>query len=112
MKKMPNKLFAGPQLLLITGLILSMLSCKKALEENPTDRIATTNFYKTESDANVAINAIYTPIRGQYGSTSYGGQFTPMEDYSYGTGIYANISLYGMNSSDISRTDDSWRSFF
>src|SRR5215203_4423518 len=112
MKKITNKRPVGHKLLVLTLISLFVVSCEKALEEEPTDRLATTNFYKTESDANVAINAIYTPIRGQYGSTSYGGQFTPMEDYSYGTGIYANISLYGMNSSDISRTDDSWRSFF
>jgi hypothetical protein len=112
MKKLTSKSFHTHQLLIIVLISLFIVSCKKTLEENPADRLAITNFYKTESDANVAINAIYNPIRGQYGSTSWGGQFTPMEDYSYGTGIYANISLYGMNSSDISRTDDSWRSFF
>jgi len=112
MKKLTTNPFNRYTVLVLVLFSLSVSSCKKALEEGPTDRLATTNFYKTESDANVAINAIYNPIRGQYGSTSWGGQFTPMEDYSYGTGIYANISLYGMNSSDISRTDDSWRSFF
>jgi hypothetical protein len=112
MNKLTGQPLSTHTLLIIMVAGLSFSSCKKALEENPNDRLATTNFYKTESDANVAINAIYNPIRGQYGSTNWGGQFTPMEDYSYGTGIYANISLYGMNSSDISRTDDSWRSFF
>ncbi|MDQ3279491.1 MAG: RagB/SusD family nutrient uptake outer membrane protein [Bacteroidota bacterium] len=112
MKKLSNDAFYSNKILLITFFALLAVSCKKVLEEAPNDRLATTNFYKTESDANVAINAIYNPIRGQYGSTNWGGQFTGMEDYAYGTGIYANISLYGMNSGDISRTDDSWRSFF
>lgn len=112
MKKSTSKACNRYTLLFIVLMGLSVVSCKKALEEKPTDRLATTNFYKTESDANVAVNAIYNPIRGQYSSTEWGGQFTPMEDYSYGTGIYANISLYGMNSSDINRTDNAWRSFF
>lgn len=112
MKKFIHKPFYNNKLIILALIGFSLASCKKVLEEKPTDRLATTNFYKTESDANVAVNAIYNPIRGQYGSTNWGGQFTPMEDYSYGTGIYANISLYGMNSGDISRTDDSWRSFF
>ena len=92
--------------------ILSAFSCSKLLDEDPVDRLATTNFYKTEADATAAINAIYNPIRGQYGSTEYGGQFTPMEDYSAGTGIYLPLSLYVMNSASISRTDGAWRSFY
>lgn len=112
MKKLTIELSNNYKILFTVLIGLSIVSCKKVLEEKPTDRLAVTNFYKTEADANVAVNAIYNPIRGQYGSTNYGGQFTPMEDYSYGTGIYNNISLYGMNSSDISRTDDAWRSFY
>jgi hypothetical protein len=92
--------------------IVAVSSCNKLLDEEPVDRLATTNFYKTEADANAAVTAIYNPIRGQYGSTEYGGQFTPMEDYSNGTGIYLPLSLYVMNSASISRTDGSWRSFY
>ena len=92
--------------------IFSVTSCNKILEEDPIDRLATTNFYKTEADANAAVNAIYNPIRGQYGSTDYGGQFTGQEDYSAGTGIYLPLSVYVMNSACISRTDNAWRSFY
>ena len=53
-------------------LLFSVSSCNKLLDEEPVDRLATTNFYKTEADANAAVNAIYNPIRGQYGSTEYG----------------------------------------
>jgi len=107
-----KKIIIELKIIMAVVISLSVLSCKKALEENPTDRLAITNFYKTESDANAAINAIYNPIRGQYGSTEYGGQFTGMEDYSSGTGIYLPLSLYVMNSSSISRTDGTWRSFY
>jgi len=99
--------------IILTLLIsFSLVSCKRTLEERPEDRLSTTNFYKTASDANVAVNAIYSPIRGQYGGTDYGGQFTAQEDYSAGTGIYLPLSLYVMNSAGISRTDAAWRSFF
>lgn len=111
MKKITFKLFTS-QILVAVLVSLSILSCKKLLTESPTDRLATTNFYKTASDAEVAINAIYSPLRGQYGGTDYGGQFTAAEDYSAGTGIYLPLSLYVMNSAGISRTDNAWRSFF
>ncbi|MCR6720998.1 MAG: RagB/SusD family nutrient uptake outer membrane protein [Chitinophagaceae bacterium] len=34
-------------------------SCKKFLEEDPKNQVTITNFYKTESDAIAAVNAIY-----------------------------------------------------
>src|SRR5215213_515196 len=112
MKKIIIEKFRFSKIILAILIALSVISCKKALEENPTDRLAITNFYNTESDANAAINAIYNPLRGQYGGTDYGGQFTGQEDYSAGTGIYLPLSLYVMNSAGISRTDAAWRSFF
>jgi hypothetical protein len=115
MKKITDamlKLPGNSNILFAVLISLSIMSCKRTLEENPNDRLATTNFYKTASDANVAVNAIYNPIRGQYGGTEYGGQFTAQEDYSAGTGIYLPLSLYVMNSSSISRTDAAWRDFF
>lgn len=49
---------------LITGLLLCgwaglNFSCKKFLEEDPKNQVTITNFYKTESDAIAAVNAIY-----------------------------------------------------
>jgi hypothetical protein len=102
----------GKKIMVTTVFCFSLIACKRTLEESPNDRLSTTNFYKTAADANVAINAIYSPIRGQYGGTDYGGQFTAQEDYSAGTGIYLPLSLYVMNSAGISRTDAAWRSFF
>lgn len=98
--------------ILLLAVLAGILSCRQELMERPEDRLSTTNFYKTAADALVAVNAIYSPIRGQYGGTDYGGQFTATEDYAAGTGIYLPLSLYVMNSAGISRTDAAWRSFF
>lgn len=112
MKKLKIQRHNSSKIIIAVLVFFSTLSCSKLLDEEPVDRLATTNFYKTEADANAAVNAIYNPIRGQYGSTEYGGQFTPQEDYSAGTGIYLPLSLYVMNSASISRTDGAWRSFY
>ena len=89
------------------------VSCTKdLLTEKPQNILATVTFYKTKADAVAAVDAIYNPLRGQYGGTDYGGQFTGAEDYSAGTGIYLPLSQYVMNSSSISRTDAAYRSFY
>ncbi|GEO04455.1 membrane protein [Adhaeribacter aerolatus] len=82
------------------------------LREDPKDRLATVNFYKTKADAQAAIDAIYQPIRSTYSGTDWGGQFTGAEDYAMGTGIYLPLSQYVMNSSAIARTDAAWRAFY
>ena len=82
------------------------------LQEDPQDRLATVNFYKTKADATAAVDAIYSPLRATYGGTDWGGQFTGAEDYAMGTGIYAPLSQYVMNSSSIARTDAAWRAFY
>ena len=91
---------------------LGAASCSKMLTEKPENILATVTFYKTKADAVAAVDAIYNPIRNQYGGTEWGGQFTAAEDYSAGTGIYLPLSLYVMNSSSIARTDAAWRSFY
>jgi len=93
-------------------LFLLFSSCSKQLEEKPESVLSTTNFYKTKADAVAAVDAIYNPLRNEYGGTEWGGQFTAAEDYSYGTGIYAALGQYVLTSSDIGRTDASWRNFY
>ena len=45
--------------LLFTLLVVSAISCKKFLQEKPAGIITTDNFYKTQSDAIAAVNAVY-----------------------------------------------------
>jgi hypothetical protein len=94
------------------ALFMLVTSCSKQLQEKPESLLSTTNFYKTKADAVAAVDAIYNPLRNEYGGTEWGGQFTAAEDYSYGTGIYAAIGQYVLTSSDIGRTDASWRNFY
>src|SRR5215210_7286384 len=94
------------------SLFLLFSSCSKQLEEKPESVLSNINFYKTKADAVAAVDAIYSPLRNEYGGTEWGGQFTAAEDYSYGTGIYAAIGQYVLTSSDIGRTDTSWRNFY
>jgi hypothetical protein len=49
-------------------------SCHDFIEENPKDRVATSNFYKTEADAVSAVNAIYAHLNAQNGDT-FGGVY-------------------------------------
>ena len=93
-------------------LLLLLASCTKQLQEKPESLLSTVNFYKTKADAVAAVDAIYNPLRNEYGGTDYGGQFTAAEDYSNGTGIYLPISLYVLNASSIARTDQAWKDFY
>ncbi|MBE7172632.1 MAG: RagB/SusD family nutrient uptake outer membrane protein [Williamsia sp.] len=97
---------------LVAAFFIGATSCSKMLTEKPENILATVNFYKTKADAVAAVDAIYNPIRNQYGGTEWGGQFTGAEDYAAGTGIYLPLSQYVMNSSSIARTDAAWRSFY
>jgi len=49
-------------------------SCHDFIEENPKDRVAISNFYKTEADAISAVNAIYAHLNAQSGDT-FGGVY-------------------------------------
>ena len=81
------------------------------LEENPNDRLFTANFYKTATDANSAINAIYNPLRADY-AARYSYQFTAMEDYASAQGAYLPYALYTMNGSTIAKTDNIFEGFY
>lgn len=93
-------------------MLVLFTACEKQLKENPESVLSTVNFYKTKADAVAAVDAIYNPLRGEYGGTDYGGQFTAAEDYSNGTGIYLPISQYVLNGSAIARTDQAWKDFY
>jgi hypothetical protein len=55
-------------ILIILVATLAFSSCKKFLEEDPKNLVATSNYYQTENDAIAAVNAIYAYLN----STSTG----------------------------------------
>jgi starch-binding outer membrane protein, SusD/RagB family len=61
-----------------TGLLIAIVffvpSCKDFLEENPKDRIASSNYYQNEQEALSAVNAIYGHLNSQSYDT-YGGVY-------------------------------------
>lgn len=59
---------------ILTVLAFLAPSCKDFLEENPKDRIATSNYYSSEQDARSAVNAIYSHLNSQSGDT-FGGVY-------------------------------------
>jgi starch-binding outer membrane protein, SusD/RagB family len=58
---------------ILIGLVLitALSSCKKFLEEKPLDFITAENFFKTEGDANAALNGVYSvfQLQAYYGRT-------------------------------------------
>lgn len=59
---------------LLAVLALLVTSCGDFLEENPKDRVATSNYYKTEQDAISGVNAVYAHLNAQSGD-SFGGVY-------------------------------------
>jgi starch-binding outer membrane protein, SusD/RagB family len=93
------------------SLVYFITGCTRMLDEKPSDRLFSAGFYKTETDANAAINAIYAPLRQNYASR-YSYQFTAMEDYSTAQGAYLPYAQYVMNSSTIAKTDNIFQVFY
>jgi hypothetical protein len=61
-------------ILIMAGLMsITMVSCEKFLEEKPYDFIGNANFYKTEGDANAALNGAFGALQPQqyFGRTSW-----------------------------------------
>jgi len=66
MKKISNiKLIVFITFVSVTGIY----SCKK-LDENPNSVIVSSQFYKTASDANSAVNAVYSALNSDPAATS------------------------------------------
>ncbi|WPV01470.1 RagB/SusD family nutrient uptake outer membrane protein [Mucilaginibacter sp. cycad4] len=68
-------------IILITSLFLG--ACKKALDLNPADQIATSTFYKTKADFDAALAAVYASLQ--------------QEEFSYGMGFRDGFTDNGYN---------------
>ncbi len=61
-------------ILIVAGLMsITLISCQKFLEEKPYDFIGNANFYKSEGDANAALNGAFSSLQPQsyFGRTSW-----------------------------------------
>lgn len=78
--------------LIILILLLGFSSCKKFLQEDARSAQTTDNFYKTEADAQSAVNAIYAYLYGPYTKSGYDDMpFTMLEMI---TGQWNNRAQY------------------
>jgi hypothetical protein len=68
-------------IILIASLFLG--ACKKALDLNPNDQIATSTFYKTKADFDAALAAVYASLQ--------------TEEFSYGMGFRDGFTDNGYN---------------
>lgn len=60
--KLNNKYFRRMSGITSLGIMLSIISCEKDLVEVPYDRFSESSFYKTPSDAKLAVTAIYSKL--------------------------------------------------
>ncbi|MGN6342257.1 MAG: RagB/SusD family nutrient uptake outer membrane protein [Ginsengibacter sp.] len=104
---------------IIIFLTVSVLfSCKKFLQENPKSFQTTDNFYKTEGDAQSAVNAIYSYLYPPYTKTGFDDLPSAMLEMI--TGQWNNVSQWPetgyyytlTNSSGSSYTLNWWKSCY
>ncbi|CAA9276298.1 MAG: Cell surface glycan-binding lipoprotein, utilization system for glycans and polysaccharides (PUL), SusD family [uncultured Cytophagales bacterium] len=93
--------------------VFLLWSCEDALREAPK-AIAAESFYNTVPEVESAMNAIYQQLRAPNNiSGQLGAQLEAYTDYSYGRGSYQPLTHFqGLNTTNISRTDEAWRLFY
>ena len=95
--------------LLVIGLV-GFSSCEKSLEESPKS-VAEEVFYNTKEEVETAVNAIYSPLRGEI--ANYAATLEAHSDYMYGRGSWDPISQYqGLNDVNINRVSGFWNGFY
>jgi hypothetical protein len=70
------------------------MSCKKYLDQNPTDKISSATFWKTKGDADMALAGVYAPLRLDVIAGGTGGGSTSHWDGLTDNG-YCNYSWEG-----------------
>ncbi len=98
--------------ILATSMVF-MSSCKDILIEEPKN-IAIENFYNNASEVESAVFSIYEQLKHFNGiSGQLGAQVEAYTDYIINRGSYLVLSDFqGLNSTNISRTDEGWRLFY
>ncbi|MCB0689501.1 MAG: RagB/SusD family nutrient uptake outer membrane protein, partial [Saprospiraceae bacterium] len=100
--------------LIISIIVVTILaSCEKTLQEVPRDFISRTNYYKNQSDAEGAINGVYSAFASDYGITFWLFQVLH-SDYALGRGSQAPISIFNsiLDQTNINRAATIWSSFY
>lgn len=88
------------KIIIIIVLFFGLSACTKALDKNPEDSFATSNFYITSADAVAAVNAAYNPLLSQnmYNQVMWVFQDQSTDDAEWGNG--RNTANQGKNDLD------------
>lgn len=93
-------------------LLLALVSCQDALEENPRDIVAE-NYYNTAAELETAINAVYTPLRN---GSFIGNYLAPLDahtEWGYGRGSRAVFNDFqGLNTTWANSVGGVWGLFY
>lgn len=98
-------------IMIILSALTLLSSCSKTLQEEPKNFLSPVNYYKTEADAQAAINGAY--------SSYYPDQVEYMileiqSDYAKGGGSFTSINNIDqvLDAVGVGRTADSWRTLY
>lgn len=98
-------------MIIVLSVIAFLSSCSKELTENPRSFLSPVNYYKTEADAQAAINGAYSayyPDQVEY-------MFLEIQsDYATGGGSFTSLNNTDqvLDAVGVGRTADSWKSLY
>ncbi|MBC7759576.1 MAG: RagB/SusD family nutrient uptake outer membrane protein [Phormidesmis sp. FL-bin-119] len=93
-------------------LIVSLPSCKKAVEVDPISTITSASFWKTENDAKGALDGMYVELRGPASLDLFLLGEARSETMSSATAGTLGYDRYYLNSLNTSAAGPSWFSFY
>jgi len=103
--KAANYLYTS--ILFFTGAALSLTSCKKVLDQNPTDQLSSGTFWKSAGDFNLGLAACYNTVQDYYLSSGI-QDLDGISDNSVSVFSYNNEELINQGITVSSHSTDNW----
>ena len=75
------------KIIIAAFLVIALNSCSSFLDENPTDRLTTVNFYKSTKDAQAGVDATYQQMNSLYNRLMYNLCDLPCDAMKNGLGM-------------------------
>lgn len=101
--------------ILLTGIILGMMfqmSCKKAVEVEPTSILTSAAFWKTESDAAGALNGMYVKLRNEAAINLFLLGEARSQTMSQALAGAVGVDRYYLNTLNTSNAGPSWAGLY
>jgi hypothetical protein len=103
--KAVNYIFTS--IILFTGATLSLSSCKKVLDQNPTDQLSSGTFWKSANDFNMGLASCYNTVQDYYLSTGI-QDLDGISDNGASVFSYNNEELINQGITISSHATDNW----